>query len=320
MSRKAKRYTALGVIIAIIVALLVWYLNTHSIPIFEPGGVVARKEKSLILFALLLAVIVVVPTFALTIWIAVRYNEKNATTKTKYSPDFDHSRLFESIYWGIPIVIIGILSYVAWNSAHTLSPYKSLVSDKQPLTIQVVSLDWKWLFIYPEQGVASVNEAAIPVNTPVDFEVTSDTIMNSFWVPALGGQIYSMPGMITQINEMADRTGNFAGSPANIAGEGFSRMDFTIKSMNSGDFSNWVFKAKTVGQPLNSKSYATLAKPSMNTPVSYYSSVPPNFEQDIAMKYMMPMSKSPSSSTMDSNSNNSSKAMSMPMSAMRGMK
>ncbi len=289
MSKRIKKFGALGLVLAITIGLLAWYLSTHSIPVFETGGVLAAKEKGLILFALLLAVIVVVPTFALAIMIAVKYNEKNITKKTKYQPDFDHSRLFESIWWGIPIVIIGILSYVAWNSSHTLSPYKSLAADKKPLVVQVVNLDWKWLFIYPEQSIASINLAEIPVNTPVDFQVTSDTIMNSFWVPALGGQIYAMPGMITQLNEEATKLGNFAGSPANIAGAGFSRMDFTIRSASLNDFNNWAENARMANRPLTSMSYAALAKPSESVPVSYYSSVEPNLFLNIAMKYMMPM-------------------------------
>lgn len=300
MSKRVKKFGALGLVLAVIIGLLVWYLSTHSIPVFETGGVLAAKEKGLILFALLLAVIVVVPTFGLAIMIAIRYNEKNVTKKTKYRPDFDHSRLFESIWWGIPIVIIGILSYVAWNSSHTLSPYKSLAAvHKNALAVQVVNLDWKWLFIYPEQGIASVNLAEIPVNTPVDFQVTSDTIMNSFWVPALGGQIYAMPGMITQLNEEATKLGDFAGSPANIAGQGFSRMDFTIRSASLNDFSNWIENARMANRSLTSISYAALAKPSESVPVSYYSSVQPDLFLNIAMKYMMPMNSqmSPQKST-----------------------
>lgn len=291
VSKKAKRYTALGVVLAAIVGLLIWFIFTHNFPIFEPGGQLGREERSLIYLALILAVIVVVPTFFLAIMIAIKYNEKNATEKTKYRPDFDHSKLYESIWWGIPIVIIGILSVVAWNSAHQLDPMKPLMSDKKPLTIEVVSLDWKWLFVYPEQNVASVNEAAIPVNTPVNFQVTSDTIMNSFWVPGLGGQIYSMPGMITQLHEMADRTGNFDGSPANIAGEGFSHMFFTIKSMDQAGFNGWISHAATSNRPLDEASYAKLSKPSYSVPVSYYSSVPNGFIKSVAMKYMGPMSE-----------------------------
>lgn len=287
MSKKAK-ISFWVIATLVVVLLLVWYLSSHSIPVFETGGVLADKEKSLMLFALTLAVIVVVPTFALLIWVAVRYNEKNTSAKKKYRPDFASSKWLETVYWGIPIIIIGILSYVAWTSSHSLSPYKTIASDKKTLVVQVVSLDWKWLFVYPEQNIASVNLAAIPVNTPIDFEVTSDTIMNSFWVPALGGQIYSMPGMITHLNEMALKTGDFAGSPANIAGEGFARMDFTIRSMNDQNFANWVNSAKMANPPLDSGTYAELSKPSMSVPVRYYSSVPANFLQNIAMKYMTP--------------------------------
>ncbi|MGH7239139.1 MAG: COX aromatic rich motif-containing protein, partial [Candidatus Saccharimonadales bacterium] len=285
MRKKYKLFIFLIVVVAAVTALTAWWLSQHSIPVFEPGGQLGREEKHLIIFGCILAVIVVVPTFALAIIIAVKYNEKNHTTKTKYKPDFDHSILFESIWWGVPFVIIGILSYVAWTSAHDLDPYKSLVSNKQQLTVQVVALDWKWLFIYPDQHVASINLAEILVNTPVDFEVTSDTVMNSFWVPSLGGQIYAMPGMITQLHEEADKTGDYFGSPANIAGKGFSRMDFTIRAVSNQNFNSWVIKAKSTNKTLNGQTYAQLARPSMSVPVSYYSGVTPGLFENIAMKY-----------------------------------
>lgn len=278
---------------ALAVVVAGWYLSRQSFPILHPGGEVGQKELHLIIAACLLAVIVVVPTFALTIYIALHYRESNhdkAGKKVKYSPDFDHSRLFESIWWGIPIIIIGILCVVAWRSAHDLDPYKSLSSAKQPLVVQVVALDWKWLFIYPQQGVASVNLAEIPTGTSVDFHVTSDTIMNSFWVPGLGGQIYAMPGMDTQLHELTNKAGDYFGSPANIAGRGFSRMDFTVRAVSSADFSSWISSAKNAPQQLTTATYQELARPSDNVPVTYYASVPTGFYDNIVMKYMMPTS------------------------------
>lgn len=271
-----------------IVALTAWYLSRHSIPVLQPRGPIGQKERQLLIVGCLLAAIVVVPTFVLTIYIAVKYREENHTAKTKYRPDFDRSRLFETIWWGVPIVLIGILCVVAWQSAHSLDPYRQLVSSKKPLTVQVVALDWKWLFVYPNQDIASVNLAEIPVNTPVEFQVTSDTIMNSFWVPQLGGQIYAMPGMITQLHLMADKSGSYFGSPANIAGKGFSRMDFTVRAASQTDFDNWVKTARRTSKSLNTGTYAALAKPSDDVPVTYYSGVPDNFVEDLAMKYMVP--------------------------------
>lgn len=286
--RKKYRIILPIVAVALVAALTAWYLSRHSIPVFEPRGPVAHQERGLIFLALILAVIVVVPTFGLTIYIAIKYREENHTAKTKYRPDFDHSVLFEGLWWGIPIVIIGILSVVAWNSAHSLDPARALASTKKPLTVQVVSLDWKWLFIYPEQHIASVNLAEIPANTPVDFQVTSDTIMNSFWVPQLGGQIYSMPGMITQLHLEASKLGDYFGSPANIAGRGFSRMNFTVRAASQSDYDAWVRKAEAAPRKLTVANYQQLAKPSDNVPVSYYSSVPDGFQKAVAMQYMMP--------------------------------
>jgi len=279
------------VVFTVFVSIAGWYLSRRSIPILQPAGQMGRKELHLMLFALLLAVIVVIPTYAIAIMIAIKYREENhekSRKRVKYDPDFDHSRLFESIWWGIPIVIIGILSVVTWNSSHALDPYKPLASNKKPLTIQVVSLDWKWLFIYPKQHVASVNLAEIPVGVPVDFHVTSDTIMNSFWIPALGGQIYAMPSMDTQLHEQADKTGSFMGSPANIAGHGFSRMDFTVRAASQTGFDAWVKQARQASKQLDNQTYQALAKPSDNVPVTYYSGVMDGLYNDIVMKYMMP--------------------------------
>lgn len=239
-------------------------------------------------FAMLLSIIVVVPVFALTIWIVWKYRESNVRTKKKYQPDWDRSWLYESIWWGIPMTIILILSVVAWQSAHHLDPYRQLASDKKPLTIQVVSLDWKWLFIYPEQHVASVNQVAIPINTPVDFKITSDTVMNSFWIPQLGGQIYAMPGMVTQLHLMADKTGNYFGTPANITGKGFSTMTFRARASTAQGFEAWLKQAAASPDILNENAYQALAKPSENNPVVYYSAIDPNLFDNIVMNYMMP--------------------------------
>lgn len=272
---------------AALVGFFAWFMLAHNMPVLRPAGEVGAKEHGLLIFGLVLSAIVVVPTFALTIYIAWKYRESNSQPK-KYSPDFDHSLLFEGIWWGIPIVIIGVLGVVAWDSAHSLDPFRPIASRAMPVTVQVVSLDWKWLFIYPERHVASVNLAEIPVNTPVDFEVTSDTIMNSFWVPQLGGQIYAMPGMITQLHEMATRQGDFLGSPANIAGKGFSRMDFTVRAVTPATYASWLKTAAASPQKLTVSNYEKLAKPSDNVPVTYYSAVPNGFQQAIAMQYMMP--------------------------------
>lgn len=286
MRRNYKIITLLALAIVAFGALG-WYLHGTTIPVLEPQGAISHKERNLIIFTSLLAVVVVVPTFALTIFIVWKYRESNPRPK-QYTPEWDHSRVFESIWWGVPTAIILVLSVVAWNSAHDLDPFKSLASGAQPVTVQVVSLDWKWLFIYPKQHIASVNMVEFPKNTPVNFQLTSDTIMNSFWIPQLGGQIYTMPGMSTQLHLSADKLGSYYGTPANIAGRGFSRMTFTAKAVSNADFASWVKSNQKAPKVLNQQAYHKLAKPSESNPVAYYSSVPNGIFNDIIMKYMMP--------------------------------
>ncbi|HVV67196.1 MAG TPA: ubiquinol oxidase subunit II [Candidatus Saccharimonadales bacterium] len=286
MNKKPK-LVLVGVAVAAFIVALAVYLSGHTIDVLQPAGQISYKERQLIILGVLLSVVVVVPTFALTIFIAWKYREGNHRPK-KYNPDWDHSWLFESVWWGIPIVIIGVLSVVTWRSAHALDPYKALVSNKTPLTVQVVSLDWKWLFIYPQQNVASVNFAQIPTDTPVNFELTSDTVMNSFWVPQLGGQIYAMPGMNTELHLIADRDGAFNGSSANISGSGFAGMTFTVRSGSTASFNSWVKQAQAANRPLNSATYAQLAAPSKYNPPSYYSTVQKKLYDDIMIAYMEP--------------------------------
>lgn len=291
--RKYKLHTVAAFASPVVVLLvaLAWYLHRLAIPVLEPAGQIGQKERQLIIYASLLAVLVVVPVYMMTIVIAVKYKESNHTSKTKYQPDFDHSILFEGIWWGVPIAIITALSVLAWQSSYSLNPSRPIASTQTPLTIQVIALDWKWLFIYPEQHIATVNVAHIPVNTPIAFNLTSDTVMNSFWVPGLGGQIYVMPGMHTQLNELATKPTTFFGSPANIAGSGFARMDFTITSTSSQDFNSWVQQVRRSPNALNSASYAQLARPSDDVKPLYYSHAASNLFEDVIMSYLVPKGK-----------------------------
>lgn len=273
--------------VVIILGLLVWYLHSHTVAVLQPAGPIAQKERNLMGITILLAAIVVIPVYAMTVLIALKYRESNHKTKNvKYTPDWDHSRLFESIWWGIPIVIIGILSVITWDSSHALDPYKPLVSSVQPITVQVVALDWKWLFIYPNQHVASINLVEMPVNTPVNFQITSDTVMNSFWVPQLSGQIYAMPGMDTQLHLMASRTGSFYGSSANISGSGFARMNFTAQSVSASDYSKWIHTAQSSSKQMDLTAFNTLSQPSDDNPVVLYSHVTNGLFDGVVTKYM----------------------------------
>jgi cytochrome o ubiquinol oxidase subunit 2 len=230
--------------------------------------------------------IVVIPVFILTGYIAIKYREGNKSAR--YSPDFDHSPLVEGLWWAIPFIIIAILSVMAWNSSHSLDPFKPITSDKEPLKIQVVAMQWKWLFIYPEQGIASVNMAHLPVDRPVNFEITSDAPMNSFWIPQLGGQIYAMAGMRTKLHLIADTPGYYHGQSANISGSGFAGMTFTARACQPPDFEKWLAEVKNSSQDLTMANYDQLAEPSKNNPASYYSQADDGLFDAVIAKYMSP--------------------------------
>jgi cytochrome o ubiquinol oxidase subunit 2 len=267
----------------LIVAL---YAARGNFQVLNPAGEVAEKQRNLIVLTLLLGLLVVLPVFVMTFAIAWKYREGNK--KAKYSPDLSGNLFAESLWWGIPGTIILVLSVVTWNSSHTLDPRRTLSSGQPPIKIQVVALDWKWLFIYPEQGIASVNYVQFPVDKPVQFEITSDAPMNSFWIPQLGSQIYAMSGMSTHLNLMANKVGDFRGSSANLSGAGFSSMDFTAHSSSESDFKTWAATVKEMPDSLSMGSYNRLAMPSKNNPAAYYSSVDTNLYEQVVNKYMAP--------------------------------
>jgi cytochrome o ubiquinol oxidase subunit 2 len=269
----------------VIIGLTAWYLHDRNVAVLHPAGEIGQKEKQLIDLTVGLSVIVVVPVFALTIFIAWRYRETNPRSK-KYEPEWDHSRKLESIWWGVPGAIILLLSVVTWVTSHSLDPYRPLDSTKKPLNVQVVAMDWKWLFVYPDLHVASVNMLHLPVATPINLQVTSDTVMNSFWIPSLGGQIYAMPGMATQLHLLANKSGEFYGSPANISGRGFSRMTFTARATSQTEFNSWVAKAQQSNNNLDMAAYNQLAQPSMSHVVQSYSPVQDDLFNSLVMKYM----------------------------------
>jgi cytochrome o ubiquinol oxidase subunit 2 len=281
---KKYRFILLGIGMAAFLVVAGIYLAHTNIPVLEPKGVIAEKERNLIVFALLLALVVVIPVYTLLFVFVWRYREGNK--KAKYSPNLAGSRKLEALWWFIPSVLILILSIVTWRSSHELDPYKPLISSVAPINVQVVALDWKWLFIYPQQHIASVNLLEFPVGTPINFEVTSDAPMNSFWIPQLGGQIYAMPGMSTQLHLMATSTGDFAGSSANISGDGFAGMDFTARATSEGSFNDWVQTVQDSPQSLSQQMYDQLARASENNPVAFYSAPANNLYNTILVKYL----------------------------------
>ncbi|MDB5169710.1 MAG: Ubiquinol oxidase subunit 2 [Candidatus Saccharibacteria bacterium] len=265
-------------------ALAARYLYTTPMPVLQPAGPIAAGQKQLMITAFLLMLIIVVPVFILAFGFAWRYRESN--TKAVYKPNWDHSRIIETIWWLIPTALIVLLAIMTWHGTFKYDPYKSLASSGQKeLTVQVVALDWRWLFIYPEQKVASVNELRLPVNTPVKFEITADAPMNSFWIPQLGGQVYAMPGMGTTLHLKADRSGRFYGSSANISGQGFADMHFIAVATSDASFKNWVKDARQQ-PPLTKAGYDRLAQPQRNRAVITYGQPVDNLYGTIMSKYM----------------------------------
>jgi cytochrome o ubiquinol oxidase subunit II len=286
MKQKYKIGLVAAVVLLIISAAIV-YLHGQNIAVLNPKGTIALKQRNLIYTVLGLSLLIVIPVFAATVFISVRYREGNKK-KVTYSPDWDHSRKLEVLWWLFPSCLIAVLSVITWRSTQALAPNRPLISSTPTMTIQVVALDWKWLFIYPKQGIASVNYVALPEHTPVDFQITADAPMNSFWIPQLGGQIYAMAGMMTNLNLMATTTGDFPGSSANISGLGFASMSFMAHAGTAADFNNWVTSVKDGNGDLNLDNYTTLAEPSQNNPNSTYSSVQPGLLEDVLLKYMTP--------------------------------
>jgi cytochrome o ubiquinol oxidase subunit 2 len=288
MKTHRKVISGATLLLLIIIAVTGWYLHRHTVAVLQPVGPIAHNERNLIIFCSIISAVIVIPVFGMLWYIAWHYREQNH--KAKYSPDLEGSKIAETIWWVVPSLIIMVISIATWKSSYALDPFKVIQSSKPTLHVQVVALDWKWLFIYPGQNVASVNEAAIPVNTPVDFELTSDAVMSSFWDPQLGGQMYAMPGMDTQLNLEANQFGSFSGRSANINGSGFAHMTFAIKSVTDKGFNSWVTSARHAKNQLSYAGYSSLAKPGNLAKPVYYNSVEPDLYDTILMKYMMPSS------------------------------
>jgi cytochrome o ubiquinol oxidase subunit II len=264
------------------------YSYSMSTLLLHPAGAVAQEQGHLIVVATLLMLIVIIPVMALTVLFAWRYRKSNA--RATYTPDWDHSTQLELVIWAVPLLIIIALGAVTWISTHTLDPYRPLkrlhgeAPTGQALTVEVVALDWKWLFIYPQQGIAVVNDLAAPVGVPIDFRITASSVMNSFFVPALAGQIYAMPGMQTQLHAVINRTGDFEGFSANYSGAGFSDMRFKFHGMSEADFERWVQAAKASDQALDRDTYLHLAQPSENDPVRRFANVDTGLYQGIVAR------------------------------------
>ena len=251
--------------------------------ILDPKGSVGMAEKSLILTSTYVMLLIVVPVIVLTLWFAWRYREGGGA---RYEPDWGHSARIEIFCWGIPCAMIAYLGYLTWTTTHTLDPYKPLASVNKPIVIEAVALNWKWLFIYPDQGIATINEIAFPTDTPVSFKITSDTVMNSLFIPELGSQIFAMAGMQTHLHLIANQPGTFPGISANYSGRGFSDMHFNAIATSNAKFADWVANARKSGVVLDAADYAKYAAPEEKAPVQYFSTVEPNLFNEIIAKYL----------------------------------
>ena len=248
--------------------------------VMDPAGDVAVQQRNLIIASTALMLLVIVPVIALTFLFAWRYSASDP--KGTYDPDFHHSTQLEVVIWTVPLLIIIALGAMTWISTHTLDPYRPLgrlapgkpvPPDAKPLEVQVVALDWKWLFIYPELGIAAVNEMAAPVDRPISFKLTSSSVWNTFYIPALAGMIYTMPGMETPLQAVINKEGEYVGRSAHYSGSGFSRMEFRFHGLSHEGFEQWVAKVKAGNGQLDREAYLRLEKPSEAEPVRHYSSV-----------------------------------------------
>jgi cytochrome o ubiquinol oxidase subunit 2 len=248
--------------------------------VLQPSGDVAIQQRNLLIASTALMLLIIIPVMVLTVLFAYHYRRSNP--EAAYDPEWHHSTQLEVAIWTAPLVIIIALGAITWISTHTLDPSRALTRiapsrplppDAKPLTIEVVALDWKWLFFYPEQGVASVNELAAPVNQPLAFKITASSVMNAFYVPALAGMIYAMPGMETKLHAVINKEGVYDGFSANYSGAGFSHMTFRFLGQSSEAFGQWVTKAKRQNSVLTREEYLRLERPSEREPVRYYSTV-----------------------------------------------
>jgi cytochrome o ubiquinol oxidase subunit 2 len=254
--------------------------------VLDPKGPIAAAERQILFNSLGIMLAIVIPTILATLGAAFWFRASNA--RARYMPDFAYSGRLEMLVWSIPIMTVLLVGGVAWVGSHDLDPPKPIASAVKPVRVQVISLDWKWLFIYPEQGIAAVNQLTIPVGTPVNFELTSSSVMNSFWVPQLGGQIYTMAGMTTLLHLQADHPGTYRGASANYSGEGFADMRFNVDAVPAEKFAQWVDTARSAGPVLDAQAYADLAKPSKAVAPFTYRSAAPGLFNGIVNAGMLP--------------------------------
>ncbi|HEU0196087.1 MAG TPA: ubiquinol oxidase subunit II [Nevskiaceae bacterium] len=278
-------------------ALVLLLAGCQRFTVLDPSGAVAAHERDLLVATVVLMLIVIIPLFVATIWIAIRYRYSNV--KASYAPTWEHSTKLELLIWGGPLVIVVAIGAMTWVGTHTLDPFRPIpVSDYtpagqtpvviKPLQVDAVALDWQWLFFYPQYGVATVNQMAAPVNMPIDFNITASDVMNAFYIPALAGQIYAMPGMRTKLSAVINKPGNYLGISSNYSGAGFSHMHFRFLGQSRADFDQWISKVRAQGGSLSRTTYLKLSQPTINGPVTYYAHYAPDLFQAIVNRCVRP--------------------------------
>lgn len=267
---------------------IAFVLSSENALVIHPKGIIAQKELELIVTNIILMLIIIVPTYILLFVVVYKYCFKNE--KAKYDPDHSYGPVGELIMWILPSIIVVVLAVVTWDATHKLNPYKPLESEVKPLTVQVVAMDWKWLFIYPELGIAALNYLHIPESTPIHLKLAADgSPMNSFWIPQLSGQIYSMTGMSTQLYLMADGPGEYRGRAVEINGQGYADMTFPVKASSQKDFEAWVAETRKSSHHLTETQYNELVKPSVNKSIILFSEVEKDLYYKLIKKYKYPI-------------------------------
>ena len=254
------------------------------IVLFDPKGPIGDAERFVIIAAFVLMLIVVIPVFVMVFWFSLKYRASN--NKAIYMPKWSYSGKIDLAMWLVPLAIIAVLGCLAWIETHDLDPFKPIKPGVKPISIEVVSLDWKWLFIYPDYDVASVNQLVFPAKVPLSFRITSDTVLTSFFIPQLGSQIYAMAGRQSRLHLMADESGIYAGHNQQFSGRGYADMHFEAIANSRQQFEAWLLKARQSPEKLDPDRYEELAKPSISYPVTYFSSVTPGLFDHIIHKYI----------------------------------
>lgn len=279
-------FTAVILFLILIMQPLTLFKYRDYIAVLFPKGIIALEERNLLLIIQGIMLLVIIPVYILTFVFSCKYRADKP--HEVYQPNLEDSRVAELIWWGVPFIFTLIIAILTWVRTHELDPFKPIPSDKKPLTIQVVALQWKWLFIYPEEKIATLNFFQFPKEVPLHFEITADAPMNSFWIPHLGGQIYAMPNMKTNLHLIAHEEGDFRGSSANISGEGFAGMHFIAKATSEENYLRWLESAKQSSNILNFEEYNKLAKPSQNNPIEIYQLKEDQLFEQIIKKYSHP--------------------------------